>query len=141
MMRELRINHLAVWTAIVIILAFLYIWYNYIFFDQWLEANKITAEYFEERQGYIPYLVSFITTVLIVHLLAWIYAQLKIDSVPAGMSIALIIGFAFTFLNVLGQDLYAFRPFLISFIDGFANLISCVIAGGILGGWRSYEPE
>lgn len=140
-MKELKINHMAAWTAIIIMLAFLFVWYNYIFYDTWLEANKLTAEYFEEHRSIIPYLVSFITTVLIVYILAWIFAQLKVDSVPGGISIALIIGFVFTFLNILGQDYYAFRPLLISFIDGGANVIACVFAGGILGGWRKYGIE
>ena len=135
-MKEFKINHLACWTAILIICAFLFVWYNYIFFESWLLNNNLDASDFETNRGFIPYAISFVTTVLIVYVLAWLFTQLKIDEFQSGMGVALAIGFAFTFLNVLGKDLYLFRPLTISLIDGGANLFACVIAGGILGGWR-----
>ncbi len=138
-MKKLKINHLACWTAILIVCAFLYVWYNFIFFDEWLKSNNMNADEFEAKRDFVPYAVSLLSTTLIVYVLAWILNALKVDDFQSGMAIALSIGFAFTFLNVLGRDLYLFRPYFISFIDGGASLISCIIAGGILGGWLAYE--
>ena len=139
-MEEYKINHWACLTAIVIILAFLYTWYNFIFYDTWLKANDMIASEFEVKRGFFPYFVSLATTVIIVYLLAWLFAQIKITGFESGLVVALGLGFGFTFLNVLGQDLYLFRPLKISLIDGGANLIACMIAGGILGGWRKVGP-
>ena len=140
-MKDLKINHLACLTAIIIIDIFLYVWYNYIFFEAWLDHNNMVAAEFVDTRGFIPYAVSFFTTVLIVYLLAGLFAGLKVDSFQSGAAIALSIGFAFTFLNVLGRDMYLFRPIEITFIDGGASLFACIIAGVILGGWRKYGSE
>ena len=140
-MKELKLNHLACWTAIIIIDIFLYIWYNYIFFEAWLENNNMNAADFIDNRGFIPYAVSLFTTVLIVYLLAWLFTSLKVDDFQSGIGVALSIGFAFTFLNVLGRDMYLFRPIEISFIDGGASLFACIIAGAILGGWRKYGSK
>ena len=98
------------------------------------------AEDFENKRGVVPYAISFLTTILIVYVLAWLFTQLKVDDFQSGMGLALSIGFAFSFLNILGQDMYLFRPIEISLIDGGANLFACMIAGGILGGWRKKGP-
>jgi predicted tellurium resistance membrane protein TerC len=140
-MNDLKLNHKATWTAIIIILVVLYVWYNYIFYDTWLSMNKLTPEMVEENLTMIPYIVSFFTTVLTVYVLDIIFSKLKVDSITAGVGVALTFGFAFTFLNVLGQDLYASRPLEISFIDGGANLMVFAIAGGILGGWNNFGTE
>ena len=140
-MKQLRINHLACWTSIIIIDIFLYVWYNYFFFESWLENNNMNVEEFIDKRGFIPYAVSLVTTVLIVYVLAWLFVSLKVDEFQSGMAVALSIGFAFTFLNVLGRDMYLLRPIEITFIDGGASLIACIIAGAILGGWRKYGIE
>lgn len=140
-MKNLKINHLACWVTIVIVDIFLYVWYNYIFFEAWLENNNINVEEFADNRGFIPYIVSVVSTVLIVYVLAWLFVSLKVDEFESGIGVALSIGFAFTFLNVLGRDLYLFRPLTISFIDGGASLITCIIAGAILGGWRKYGKK
>ena len=136
-MEKNKINHVACWVAIAIVCAFLFVWYNYIFFEAWLGHNDLKAEDFEAQRGFVPYIMSLFTTILIVYLLDWLFIQLKVDGFQSGMAIAIAIGFAFSFLNVLGKDLYLFRPLAISLIDGGANLIACAIAGGILGGWRN----
>ena len=135
-MKETNINHFACWTAITLIVIFLYVWYNYIFFDAWLSYNDLNAEEFEAKRGFIPYAISLCTTILIVYVLAWLFTQVKVDGFQSGIGVALSIGFAFTFLNVLGKDLYLFRPLTISLIDGGANLFACIIAGAVLGGWQ-----
>jgi uncharacterized protein DUF1761 len=139
-MKEFKINHYACWAAIIIMISFLYIWYNFIFYESWLNNNEMKADYFENTSGVLPYIISFITTVLIVYFLAWLFTQLKVDDFQSGMGLALSIGFIFSFLNILGQDMYLFRPIEISLIDGGANLFICMIAGGILGGWRKEGP-
>jgi fucose 4-O-acetylase-like acetyltransferase len=137
--QEQKINHLACWVTIVVVDIFLYVWYNFFFFKAWLANNNMTAETFVDNRGLIPYAISVLSTVIIVYLLAWILTNLKVDDFQSGMAIAVSIGFAFTFLNVLGRDLYLFRPFEISLIDGAASVFACIIAGGILGGWVQYE--
>jgi hypothetical protein len=136
-MKKRDINHLGCWVAIGLVCAFLYVWYNYIFFEAWLDINNIKAEDFVANRGFVPYALSLITTVLIVYFLEWLFIQLDIDGFQAGMAIAVAIAFTFSFLNVLGQDLYLFRPLQISLIDGGANLFACLIAGGVLGAWAN----
>ena len=139
-MKELKINHLACWVTIGVIDAFLYVWYNYVFFEQWLKHNNMNVEHFEANRTWIPYAISLLSTALIVYVLAWIFKSLKVDDFQSAIGIALSIGFAFAFLNVLGRDLYLFRPVTISMIDGGASLFACIIAGAILGSWRKYGP-
>jgi len=137
-MKQPTINHLAVWLIVIIGQVVPALWYG-LFSESWMSYNDLTMEYIEENQRVVPYIASVISSVIFAYVLAWVYQQMGVDSALSGLLIGLLMGFAFTHLPHLVQNLFSFRPYGLSWIDGGVNLVIWGLAGLILGGWRKYR--
>ncbi len=137
-MKELTINHLAVWLIVVIGQLIPALWYG-LFSESWMAYNELTMDYIEANQRVTPYIASIVSSVIFAYVLAWVFKQMRVESALNGLAIGLLMGFAFTHLPLLIQNLFSFRPYGLSWIDGGVNLVIWGVAGAILGGWRKYR--
>ena len=137
-MKELKINHLAVVIIVVIGQLIPMGWYG-LLAKPWMAYNELTMEYIQANQSTTPYIVSIIQSFITAYALAWIFTKMRIESAISGLIAAVVMGFAFNLLPSMTQNLFSFRPYELTWIDGGVNLIIFAIAGVILGAWRKYK--
>ena len=136
-MRALKINHLAVWAIVILGQIIPAGWYGMLS-EKWMSLNGLTMEMIEENASTTPYIASIVSSIIFAYVLAWVFKEMKVESAVKGLVVGLVMGFAFTHLPHLIQNLFSFRPYALSWIDGGVNLIIWAVAGLLLGGWRKY---
>lgn len=139
-MGKLKINHAAVWVAIVLLHVLGFLWYGMLFQKQWMTAVGLDMATLEANPvGAGVWMTNTIATVVPVYVLAWLFTKLDVNSAVRGAGIGLLIAFSFVMLSDMTGDMFAHRPYGLSWITGGFSMVAMVIAGLILGGWRKYE--
>ena len=139
-MKELTINHLAVWVCVVLLTVLGFLWYGPIFGDPWMEMvglDRATVE--ANPPGAGIWIANTVSTIIPMYVLAWLFTQMKVESPMRGAIIGLLIGFAFIHLSGLTGNLFAQRPYKLSWITGGYDMVALTVAGLILGAWRKYK--
>jgi hypothetical protein len=133
-----------IWAILVCVVAGQFVamgWYMS-FATPWLELSGLageagkqlgvgTAEYL--KNGYSASLAS---ALLQAFGLAWLFQRANVKSAGDGVLIGLVIGVAFFVPTTITMNLFEARPFNLSLIDGGSSVVSLVVFGAILGGWR-----
>lgn len=132
-MKELKINHAAVWVIVVLGQVIPALWYM-IFAEPWMEYNGLTMED-AQGAGATPYVVSIVTSIAFGYMLAWVFQRMGVQSVMDGLKTGFIMGFPIAILGTMTVNLFSFRAYELTWIDGGVNLVIWVVAGVILGGW------
>lgn len=113
-------------------------WYG-AFADTWMDANKLTMDIVEQEASATPYIVSILSSAVFAYVLAWLFKRLRVESAMEGLTLGLIMGFAFTVLPLAVNNAFSLRSSSLIWIDGGMNLLIWAAAGLILGAWRKYE--
>jgi len=135
-MKELKINHLAVWVAIVLLFVLGFIWYGPLFGDKWMGMVGVEADAKPEIGTWIT---NIIASVLPVYLLAWLYTKLKVQTLLEGLCYGFLISFVFVFLTRMTNDMFAQNTYVLSWIVGGFSVVGMSLAGLILGAWPKYK--
>ncbi|MDP5170959.1 MAG: DUF1761 domain-containing protein [Bacteroidia bacterium] len=139
-MRTLQINHLAVLAAVVALSGFGALWYGPLMGDQWMRLVGLDMATIEANPpGIEVWISNLVSTVIPVYVLAWLFVELKVETVVKGAMLGLVIGFAFFFLRNLTGNLFAQQPYGLTWVDGGYNMACFLMAGAILGAWRKYK--
>jgi hypothetical protein len=85
------------------------------------------------------WITNVIATVVPLYALAWLFTRLNVSSAVEGAGIGLLIGFSFVFLSRMTNDMFAQNPYGLSWIVGGFNVLSLIVGGALLGGWRKYR--
>ncbi len=138
-MKEMKINHLAVWAGVVLLTALGFLWYGPLFGEQWmglvgLDPEKVAAN----PPGAGIWITNLIATIVPVYVLAWLFTKLKVESPLAGAGYGFLIAFAFIMLSTMTSDMFAQNPYALSWITGGFSLAALTLAGLLLGAWRKY---
>jgi len=141
-MKQLRINHAAVWVAAVVTQLVRPLWYDYVFFGiRWMELNQFKEEDFADFSMASGLVVALASGVVAAYTMAWIFTKVNVKSGVEGMKYALLFWFGFRFLEVTTQNMFSLRPFELTLIDETAVLVQYEIIGVLLGVWRKYKTE
>ncbi len=141
-MENSRINHAAVWVCIVVITGLGFIWYGPLFDEPWMEMVGLDLDtVMANPPGAGAWITNAIATIIPVYALAWLFTKLGVNSALKGMLYALFISFAFHFLSNMTGDMFAYRPYELSWITGGFDLVAMAVTGLILGGWRKTVPS
>ena len=138
-MEKLKINHAAVWVAVVALSILGFVWYGPLFGDPWMAMvglDKATVE--ANPPGAGVWITNLIATAVPAYALAWLFTKLNVESALRGAGIGLLIAFSFVFLSRMTSDMFAQNPYGLSWITGGFSLVGLALAGLILGGWRKY---
>lgn len=135
-MKQLKINHAAVWVIVVLGQIIPAVWYG-IFAEPWMEMNNLTEE-MALSGGMSPYIVSIITSIAFAYMLAWVFIRMGVESLMDGLKTGFIMGFPIAILGTMTVNIFSIRPYGLAWIDGGQNLIIWILAGIILGSWRKY---
>lgn len=137
-MRTLKINYLAVLVIVILSQVIPALWYG-AFADQWMAYNNLTLDFIEENASTTPYIVAIVNSIFFSLAMAWVFKRMNVKSALDGLKIALIMGFPFALLSTMTTNMFSFRPYELTWIDGGVNLVIFLVAGLILGAWRKYE--
>jgi hypothetical protein len=136
MSTHIKINHLAVWTAFVVLTALGFIWYGPLFGDPWMAMVGLDMATVEANPpGAGIWISNIVATIVPLYTLAWLFVRLEIDSGVRGAGHGLLIAFSFVYLSVLTGNLFAQRPYALTWITGGYSMAALTIAGFILGAW------
>lgn len=139
-MKQLKINHAAVWVSIIVVQLIRPLWYDFVFFGiRWMELNEFVEEDFVNFSLPVGLIVAFIAGTAGAYGTAWFFTKLNVKSGLEGMKYAFIIWLCFRFLEVTTQNMFSLRPFELTILDETAVLMQYQIFGAILGGWRKYN--
>ena len=139
-MNDLTINHLAVWTSIILLHVLGFIWYGPLFGEPWMELVGLDMATVEANPpGAGTWITNLIATVIPVYTLAWLFTKLGVESLVRGLGIGMLMAFAFDFLSTMTGNMFAQNPYALSWITGGFNLVALGLTGAILGAWRKYS--
>jgi len=129
------------WLAILVgTLAYFFlgaIWYSALFRDAWIKAAGIRMDDPNARKGLATIMImSFITILITTIGLGLLITRIGSAGWMTGLKVGLIGGVCFSAATICNSYLYEKRPFALSAINSFYNILGCVIAGIIIAVWK-----
>lgn len=138
-MNNLKINHLACVAAIIFITVLGFIWYGPLLGEKWMALTGLTMEQIESSPpGAGVWITNIIATIIPVYFLAWLFTKLNVESGIRGALLGFGIAFCFIFLSEMTQNMFSFRPYVLTWVEGGYNLVAVTVTGFLLGAWRKY---
>jgi hypothetical protein len=139
-MKPQTINIIAI---IVLVIAFQvtnFLWYT-LAGQGWLDASGLTEARIQAEQNPLAFVASIVNAALFCLLIAWLFVQLRVESVAKGVLLAVAFYGCFVFFEALTQDMFHLRPLRLTLINEGVNFINYAIAGALLGGWRKDKEQ
>ena len=134
-----KINHIAVWILVVAHMVVAFLWYaSFLFGSKWMELLNKTEQDFASSSP-VKYVIAIIAALAMTYLLAWLFKELKVNTVLKGLLYSLVFCIGFLFLEMLTIGIFSLKPFGLTAIDGGMYLVNFLIAGAVLGGWKKHE--
>lgn len=138
-MKQLKINHLAVWVNIILLHILGFAWYGPLFGEQWMEMVGLTMEDAEVGSASAGlWITNSLATIITVYTMAWLYTKLNTDSAVKGLLMGLLFGFAFNFMPAMSGNMFAQEAYGLAWITGGFSMTGWAISGLILGVWKKY---
>jgi len=137
-MKELKINHLAVLACTGLSMLIPMAWYG-VFADQWMSMNELSEEFISENEGASMYVSALVSGLIGSYVLAWLWKKMNIQTIVDGLITALTIGFGLVFLTGMVHNLFEYRPYGLSWINGGQTTLWIIISGVILAAWKKYS--
>ncbi len=128
-------NYLAILACVVMHALLGGLWYSGIFASTWMSLNNISPTA-TMSAGALPYLYSIFMSLMMALLMTWLLGRLKMTTAMEGARLGLILGFCTILVAFATNYRFSGRPETLALIDGMYPVISLVIMGAILGGWR-----
>ncbi len=131
------INHAAVWVCVILLTGLGFLWYETLFGELWMEMSGLSLADIEANPpGAGVWITNFIATVVPLYVLAWLLHNMNVESGMGGAGIGLLISFSFVFLTIMTGNMFAMKPYALSWITGGYGMVAMTLSGFILGVWR-----
>lgn len=130
------INWLAVLVAALATFLLGGLWYSPILFAKsWQKAAGVTDEQLKSANMGMIFGIAFIFSLIMATNLAFYLADPATD-LTWGMTAGFLAGFGWVFLSIGTLMLFERRPWSYLLINGGYFVVSFVVMGAIIGGWR-----
>ena len=130
-----RINHLAVIGAVVIHQALGFLWYGFLFFDQYLAERGKRPDAINP-QDFTPYVLDILTWLIGTYTVAWLVQKTNSATAKEGALLGAILWIGVAVPALIPHYSFAGLSGLVMAIDGANTLASLIIIGALLAGWR-----
>lgn len=136
-MKKQKINHAAVWVAIVLSQVIPLLWYQVFSFTPYYESlgERVTQDFSTPAL----YAIGFLAGIVSMYLLEGLFIRIGVDSAQDGLVTGLIIGVVFNLYSLITIYSFAADGIEIALIDFGANALIFMVGGLVLGAWRKYE--
>jgi len=136
-MGELHVNYFAVIVAAIINMLVGALWYGPLLFaKQWMAVNNINPEDMKNVNPAPLYAQSIVVTVISYFVLAMAIIVTNTVRLNGGMSLAFWLWLGFIAPVQYTANLFSNKKVLAFFIDTGYQLITMLMAGGLLAVWR-----
>lgn len=135
-MNDLKINHLAVWVAIILQFVLGFLWYGPFFGEPWMNMVGLDMDaIMADPAGAGDWITNIIASVAGVYLLAFLFIKMNVDTLVKGTIYGFLIGFVFVLLSEKTSGAFAKYDYWLPWITGGFTTVGLTIAGAILGAW------
>lgn len=135
-MTPLKINHAAVWTCIVLMHGFGFLWYGPLFGESWMAmVNLDEATMQESSQNMSIWILNSVAIVASIFALAWVLSKLNVTSGVQGATTAFILVFCMHHLPTMNANMFAGLPYGLAWINAGYSLAWLTVSGFVLGSW------
>jgi hypothetical protein len=138
-MKQLKINHIAVWVNIIFLHVLGFAWYGPVLGEPWMNMVGLTME--DAQAGSSDaglWITNSVSSIITMYVLAWLFIKMNTDSAVKGLMMGLLIAFAFNFMPAMSGNMFAQNPYGLAWITGGFAMVGWSIAGLILGAWKKY---
>ena len=135
-MNSLKINHLAVWTCIILMHGFGFLWYGPLFGERWMalvELDQATMQSDSMDPGI--WILNSVAIIASIYVIAWLFVTLNVRSGMRGAMIAFLVTFCIHHLHVMNANMFAGEPYGLAWITGGYVLTWLTVSGFVLGAW------
>lgn len=140
----MKINYPAVFVATIIHFLVGGLWYGLLFSNKFVELMAFTPEQLQEMQSRNPakeLLVTFISTLVLVYILAHFVQYTKARSALDGIQTAFWLWLGFIATTELATVVFEQRKLGLYLISIGYQFVGCALAGVILAVWRPRESR
>jgi len=134
----MKTNYLAVIVAAVVYWLLGAVWFGMIFGNQWMKLEHISEEQVASMKGAavaVPYIVSFLTGVVIAFVLAQLCAWRNASTAARGASLGVLLWLGIVAPVTYTTNMYEMRPTNLFLINEGYVLVGLLVMGAILGAW------
>lgn len=139
---ERKTNWLAIAAAVVASMVIGFLWYGFLFNEQWMAGNGITMEgekYLkngvEMPMSPMPMIVNIVAMFVYALVMDWLLRKMNVSTWQTGATVGAAIGFLML-LGVLIGNLFANNPMSLTMVNGLHALVTFTVIGAIIGGWQ-----
>ncbi len=140
----MKINYPAVFVATIIHFFVGGLWYGLLFSKKFVELMAFTPEQLQQMQSRNPakeLLITFISTLVLVYILAHFVQYTKARSVLDGIQTAFWLWLGFIATTELATVVFEQRKLGLYLISVGYQFVGCALAGVILAVWRPRESR
>jgi hypothetical protein len=140
----MKINYPAVLVATIIHFLVGGLWYGLLFSNKFVELMAFTPEQLQEMQSRNPakeLLITFISTLVLVYILAHFVQYTKARSALDGLQTAFWLWLGFIATTELATVVFEQRKLGLYLISIGYQFVGCTLAGVILAVWRPRESR
>lgn len=139
-MKELKINHFAVWISILLQFALGFIWYGPLFGDAWMVATGLDTAIIEaDPAGSEEWITNIVSAIISMYVLALLFTRLRVESLVSGLWYGFLIGFSFVILSTMTSNMFGKMPYNLAWITAGNTTAGLMLGGAVLGAWRKYK--
>jgi len=140
---ENKTNWLAIVVCAVAGMGLGFLWYGFMFTNQWMEGNGITMgadgkmlkNGVEMSQSPLPMIVNVVSLLVYGYLISWLINKCAAFDLKSGATVGAVIGLISLF-GIYTGNRYAGNPISLSMVDGFYTFLLFTMIGAIIGAWR-----
>jgi len=139
-MKELKINHYAVWVAIALQFVIGFLWYGPLFGNAWMNATGLDmATIKADPAGAEEWITNIISAIISMYALALLFKKLKVESWLTGAWYGFLIGFSFVLLSTMTSNMFGKMPYGLAWITAGFTTVGLMVGGVLLGAWKAYK--
>ena len=132
------VNYTAVLAAAIASMVIGFLWYSPMLFGtMWMELIGTTKEKMEESKKKMGPLYAgiFVAALATAYVLAHFAAYAQANTIMLGMQTGFWAWLGFVATTMLGNVIFAGKPFKLYLLDVGYHLVSLVVMGAIVAGW------
>lgn len=131
----MKTNYLAVIVCAVVYWLLGGVWFGLIFGKQWMKLENITEAQAKGINPTVPYIVSFLTGLLIAFVIAQLCAWRNATTAARGASLGVLLWLGIVAPVTYTTNMYEMRPTNLFLINEGYVLVGFLVMGAILGAW------
>ena len=139
-----NVNWLAIIAAVIASMAVGFLWYGYLFLDQWMVENGISMgasgetmikEGIEIAPSSKPMIVNTVAMFISALFMRWLLDKANSLTLVGGFKMGLAIGLIL-YMGLAVNNMFALTSYTLTQIDGSYAIVLWTVIGTIIGAWQ-----